>query len=213
MKLSTTLTLTAFGAVALAQVNLGDLPSCARACIGTSVNVPGCTGLDIRCICSNESFLNDVACCLSRECNQADQQNAASFASSLCSSAGVNVPSEVVCSSDSEEASSSSEEPNPTATNEDGSSSDMAEPTDTATMTESPGAVGSTPTQSGTGTPIDTAAEATSTENAETTDVADPTQASSAGTGVVAATNAANPLINNGLGVAGAAVMAVMAAI
>ncbi|KAI9670357.1 MAG: hypothetical protein M1817_004400 [Caeruleum heppii] len=204
MKVSTTLVLSAFSAVALAQVNLGDLPSCARGCIGTSVNVPGCNGLDIRCICSNQSFLGDIACCLQRECNQSDQENAVRFASSLCSSAGVDVPDSVACGSSS---SSSETGTSSLATDEEGSTTNTAGPTDTATLTESPGPVGSTPTQTGTGTPIETTNEATSTQNAETTDVAEPTSAAAA----TATPNVANAMVNNCLGVAGAAVMAVMA--
>ncbi|KAI9884727.1 MAG: hypothetical protein M1823_003471 [Watsoniomyces obsoletus] len=107
-------------ALASAQTtpNLAGLPSCARACVGTSVNVPGCQGLDIRCICSNRDFLNNISCCIQRSCSAEEQASTIRFASGLCATAGVNVPTEATCPSGSASAS-----PSPTTTGASASAS------------------------------------------------------------------------------------------
>ncbi|KAI9821600.1 MAG: hypothetical protein M1832_003274 [Thelocarpon impressellum] len=112
MKLSLNLAVLGLSALAAAQVNLSDLPTCAQGCVGSSVNVPGCSNLDIKCICSNSGYLRDLSCCISKACPQSDQSGAIKFASSLCATVGVSVPDKVTCdgasSSGSSSASSSS---------------------------------------------------------------------------------------------------------
>lgn len=57
----------------------------------------GC-GTDPKCICSNQSFLGNIACCLTGACNEADQSSAITFATQICSAQGVAVPTAVSCS-------------------------------------------------------------------------------------------------------------------
>ncbi|KAK6068647.1 CFEM domain-containing protein [Seiridium cupressi] len=100
----------------LAMVGLvagqNGLPDCAFAlqkqCVTkftSGTNIGGCPQLNVSCICSQQSFLSDIACCLADVCSAADQQAAVDYAHSLCSTAGVTVPSAVTCSSKSSGAS------------------------------------------------------------------------------------------------------------
>lgn len=61
----------------------------------------GNCGSDAKCICSDKSFLSDIACCLAEPgaCDTADQSSAVVFASQLCAAQGVTVPSAVTCTS------------------------------------------------------------------------------------------------------------------
>ena len=61
-------------------------------------------GNDIKCICSNQSFISGVACCLANQgaggCSPADQSSAVAYASQICRIGGVTtIPSAVVCTS------------------------------------------------------------------------------------------------------------------
>ncbi|KEZ44163.1 Uncharacterized protein SAPIO_CDS3087 [Scedosporium apiospermum] len=91
----------ALAAAALAQDTPSTrIPECANSCVtqATSGNkIAGCNQGDIKCVCSNDSFLDSIACCLVDVCDEAGQKAAVSFALALCSGAGVSVPSEVVC--------------------------------------------------------------------------------------------------------------------
>lgn len=57
----------------------------------------GC-GTDPKCICANQDFIGNVACCLVGACSEADQASAITFAQQICSANGVSVPSTVSCS-------------------------------------------------------------------------------------------------------------------
>ncbi|KDN64871.1 putative CFEM domain-containing protein [Colletotrichum sublineola] len=91
-------------AVAIALAGLAaaqtDLPTCAQSCVTqfTSGNaIAGCSNLDVKCICSNDNFLNGIACCLAGACPEADQKTAVKYAQNICTGAGVSVPDQVVC--------------------------------------------------------------------------------------------------------------------
>lgn len=76
------------------------LPTCAESCVSnftTGQEIGGCNSLDIKCICSQQTFLSDIACCLAGACDAADQQTAIGYAQNICGTAGVTVPSSVVC--------------------------------------------------------------------------------------------------------------------
>lgn len=60
----------------------------------------GC-GTDPKCICENQDFLGNIACCLTGACDQADQTSAIAFATQICSAQGVAVPTVVSCSTGS----------------------------------------------------------------------------------------------------------------
>lgn len=63
--------------------------------------IGGCSQGDIKCICSNDKFLDNIACCLSSACDDDGKDKAVSFARSICGGAGVDVPDEVVCNNPS----------------------------------------------------------------------------------------------------------------
>ncbi|KAM0287689.1 hypothetical protein ACHAQH_000219 [Verticillium albo-atrum] len=86
----------------VAAQSTGDLPRCAQPCViaaTTGGNIGGCGQFDVECICSNKSFLDDMACCLADSCSQQEQQAAVDFAKRLCRGSGVtDLPDSVVCS-------------------------------------------------------------------------------------------------------------------
>ncbi|KAJ5973938.1 hypothetical protein N7481_011148 [Penicillium waksmanii] len=97
MKLSQlTLALAALLSTAAAQ-GLGDLPDCARSCATDAI--PSSCGIDVKCICTTKSFLNDISCCVADKCSKDDQETTLKVAKSICARGGVtDVPSSVVCS-------------------------------------------------------------------------------------------------------------------
>ncbi|CAI7639311.1 unnamed protein product [Penicillium pancosmium] len=97
MKLSQlTLALAALLTTAAAQ-GLGDLPDCARSCATDAI--PSSCGIDVKCICTTKSFLNDISCCVADKCSKDDQETTLKVAKSICARGGVtDVPTSVVCS-------------------------------------------------------------------------------------------------------------------
>ncbi|SPN97159.1 uncharacterized protein DNG_00675 [Cephalotrichum gorgonifer] len=91
----------ALAATVLAQDSPSTgVPSCAQDCITQATignKIAGCTTGDIKCVCSNDSFLSSIACCLADACDKDGQSQAVNFARSICTGAGVSVPGEVVC--------------------------------------------------------------------------------------------------------------------
>ncbi|KIH93672.1 hypothetical protein SPBR_04446 [Sporothrix brasiliensis 5110] len=86
----------------LAAAQFAQLPTCAQSCANKFLTggIGNC-GSDAKCICSDKSFLSDIACCLAAPggCDAADQSSAVVFASQLCAAQGVTVPSAVTCTS------------------------------------------------------------------------------------------------------------------
>ncbi|POS78709.1 hypothetical protein DHEL01_v202893 [Diaporthe helianthi] len=75
------------------------LPTCAQGCASqffSGGSYGGC-GTDPKCICQNQDFIGNVACCLIGACGEADQQSAIDFAQQICSANGVDVPDQVSC--------------------------------------------------------------------------------------------------------------------
>ncbi|KAL8285096.1 hypothetical protein RB600_009504 [Gaeumannomyces tritici] len=89
-------------AVATNAQTAGDLPKCAQDCANQFLlsGIGNC-GRDPKCICSNQSFISDISCCLAKPggCGADDQKKAITFAAQLCQANGVTVPNEVVCNS------------------------------------------------------------------------------------------------------------------
>lgn len=54
--------------------NIPGLPKCAGSCV-TGDSFGGCKLSDIKCICSNKSYLAGLACCVSKSCDAADQES------------------------------------------------------------------------------------------------------------------------------------------
>jgi hypothetical protein len=111
----------------LVAAQLDGIPSCAQDCIGkyvTGGGIAGCGQLDIKCICSNEEFIQGISCCLEDACDTAGKDAAVSYAAKICSGEGVTVPSEVTCSSKDQQSSAAPQsgsaatptESNPTGT-------------------------------------------------------------------------------------------------
>ncbi|CAN8102761.1 unnamed protein product [Discula destructiva] len=93
----TTLSIALFASLSLAQFQ--GLPTCAQDCAGQQFSggsYAGC-GTDPKCICDNDAFLSNIACCLIGACNAADQSSAITFATQICSAQGVAVPTVVTC--------------------------------------------------------------------------------------------------------------------
>ncbi|KAI0206182.1 hypothetical protein F4808DRAFT_454956 [Astrocystis sublimbata] len=67
----------------LAQ-DLGALPDCAKGCVAeftTGGKIGDCAQLDAKCICSSDSFINGIACCLAGVCDADDQKKAVTCSS------------------------------------------------------------------------------------------------------------------------------------
>ncbi|KAF4123917.1 CFEM domain [Geosmithia morbida] len=115
------LSLAAAAGVAVAQLSsLSDLPSCAKPCASeytTGGKVPGCSALDLGCICGKDDFVNGIACCLADACSVSDRDKAISVASDLCSSVGTDLPESVVCKNST--ATSTITAPSTSATDDD----------------------------------------------------------------------------------------------
>ena len=136
------------------------------------MTVPGCSGLDIKCICNNKSYLEGQSCCLFKACPEADQQRAISFAVQLCKTAGVDVPQEIGCA--------------------DGSGSSSSSVTAGASASSAASSAVSSATNL-----------ASSLRSAASSVISSATSAAAA-----AATGGANPVVQNGMGLAGAMAVA-----
>ncbi|KAI9800556.1 MAG: hypothetical protein M1833_003214 [Piccolia ochrophora] len=102
MMLVSVLLLSLLSAIASAQgVDFSALPTCAQSCVGSAVSVPGCSGIDIECICKNEGYIGGLSCCIADACSEEDQQRTITFASNLCKTKNVDVPDTVSCSTGS----------------------------------------------------------------------------------------------------------------
>ncbi|PQE10110.1 CFEM domain-containing protein [Rutstroemia sp. NJR-2017a BVV2] len=113
LKMKSTFILAVTAALAGLTSAQDGLPSCAKTCTTKFTSpsggtIGGCKSLDIPCICSSPTFLSDIACCLTDQCNAADQATAVLFAQNICKASGVtNLPSAVTCASSAAPTSSS----------------------------------------------------------------------------------------------------------
>jgi cobalamin biosynthesis Mg chelatase CobN len=72
-------------------------------------SIGGCKALDIKCVCENGSLLDNLACCLEKNCDEAGKEAAVKYAAQICGSAGVkDIPTEVVCKSEASKTGESS---------------------------------------------------------------------------------------------------------
>ncbi|KAI8691007.1 hypothetical protein LRP88_08284 [Fusarium phalaenopsidis] len=130
----------------LASAQQDKLPTCAQPCVDkytTGKGIAGCGQFDFKCICSNESFLDGIACCLEDECDEKGKEAAVDYAKKICSTSGVEVPDEVVCKDSAKEsantsASAASASGSNTAAS-DTASGTAAATTETGTSTETSG--------------------------------------------------------------------------
>ncbi|KAF2861062.1 hypothetical protein K470DRAFT_257205 [Piedraia hortae CBS 480.64] len=89
--------------------SVGDLPTCAGQCVKNLGGFGNCGSLDVKCICSNTKLLSDLSCCISKQCDTADQNRTTTFANALCAGQGVTgLPQHATCASSSSTGSASS---------------------------------------------------------------------------------------------------------
>jgi len=136
-------------AVAIALTGLAaaqtDLPKCAQGCVTqfTSGNaIAGCSNLDVKCICSNENFLDGIACCLVGACPEADQKTAVKYAQNICTGAGVSVPDQVVCKTANASTTGSKTSPSQTSPSQTGAAQTSAPASATNTPSSSAATLG-----------------------------------------------------------------------
>lgn len=90
----------------------------------TGDKIAGCNQGDIKCVCENDSFLDEIACCLADACDEDGKNKAVSFARGICNGAGVEVPDEVVCSNPSGASKTGDNQPEETGESGDDSDDD-----------------------------------------------------------------------------------------
>ncbi|KAF2200137.1 hypothetical protein GQ43DRAFT_473008 [Delitschia confertaspora ATCC 74209] len=95
MRFSSFATLAAFCSLALAQNPLSGLQPCARDCLTDDFG--GCALLDVKCICGNKNLIDNLSCCVSKNCNADQQQETIKFAHDICVANGVTVPTVASC--------------------------------------------------------------------------------------------------------------------
>ncbi|QDS67486.1 hypothetical protein FKW77_001128 [Venturia effusa] len=87
----------ALAASVVAQ-DLGQLPTCATACVGNSLSSTGCGQLNVSCICNSSGWIAGLSCCIASGCNDADKAATIKFAQNICLPVGVTLPTAAVCS-------------------------------------------------------------------------------------------------------------------
>ncbi|PGH01145.1 hypothetical protein AJ79_08016 [Helicocarpus griseus UAMH5409] len=81
----------------VAAQGLGGLPPCAQKCATPAI--PKECGLKVECICTAQSFLEAITCCVAENCGKEDQEKTIQFAKGICGTAGAgdNIPDQAVC--------------------------------------------------------------------------------------------------------------------
>jgi len=89
MKFSYVAALFTFSATAFAAVDLSALPACSFACFTAGAAAAGCGIDDVVCQCTTgrTALTNSVTPCVMKNCNPADQQQAAQAAITICDQA------------------------------------------------------------------------------------------------------------------------------
>ncbi|KIV77579.1 hypothetical protein PV11_09368 [Exophiala sideris] len=78
-----------------------SIPTCADTCISDAL--PASCNLAPACICSTQSFISGISCCIYKSCDTADQQAALAYAHSICDPVGYSsvLPATAGCSANS----------------------------------------------------------------------------------------------------------------
>ncbi|KXL48641.1 hypothetical protein M433DRAFT_148660 [Acidomyces richmondensis BFW] len=77
------------------SLSIPGLPPCAQNCV---TSFGSCNQLDVKCICSDTSLIANLACCVGKVCDAADQNATITFADSLCAGQGVSdLPKAATC--------------------------------------------------------------------------------------------------------------------
>ncbi|EAW15889.1 CFEM domain-containing protein [Aspergillus fischeri NRRL 181] len=163
MKLfSVSLALAACLSMAAAQ-GLDGLPDCAKSCATNSI--PASCGFDVKCICTDSSFISGISCCVLQSCAPDQQQEdahpffptaAVEFASRICRTAGVtNMPQSPSCANTTQSTTGTA---SGSSTTTSGSSTES-----NASQTAATATTATTSTTSTTGSATSSAASATNT--------------------------------------------------
>ncbi|EFE42458.1 CFEM domain protein, putative [Trichophyton verrucosum HKI 0517] len=135
-----------------------------------SKGFPSSCGADVKCVCTSNTFLDAITCCVATTCTAEEQKKTIQFAKGICGGVGVNVPDSAVCPTGG---SSSSGPASSTPTSSGGSSSETGSVTGTAiTGTNSPTPTSRRPSgsstahSSGSGSPATSTGAPTQTGNA-----------------------------------------------
>ncbi|KAI9774127.1 MAG: hypothetical protein M1840_005220 [Geoglossum simile] len=79
------------GSGVMAQ-DLSQLPACAQTCAIGGISSSGCALTDFKCICSASAFLTAMGECTAKACTEDDIKKTLAFATELCASVGVTLP-------------------------------------------------------------------------------------------------------------------------
>ncbi|KAF2759420.1 hypothetical protein EJ05DRAFT_345291 [Pseudovirgaria hyperparasitica] len=84
MRTSIAVIAAAYCSVVVAQIQ--GLPNCAQSCANSGL--AGC-GIDVGCICGNQTLIADLSCCVAGSCSSDEQQQVIDFAVGICRTAGI----------------------------------------------------------------------------------------------------------------------------
>jgi len=101
---------------------------CVGEVLGPQGTVGGCKSADIGCFCRNESFINSIVCCIdkAKACSKEELEATLKYASGLCGSQGVTLPSSVPTCSTATPTATASAGSTPTSNSTAASSSSTA---------------------------------------------------------------------------------------
>ncbi|EXJ79322.1 hypothetical protein A1O3_08824 [Capronia epimyces CBS 606.96] len=132
--------------------SLAGVPDCATACVSDSL--PASCNLAPSCICTADSFLSGISCCVFKACDANDQQSALAYAHGICDPVGASslLPSSAGCPSTSGSASATGGSTVKTTSGGSASSATGAAGSASASASSAPaGATASAATASATG--------------------------------------------------------------
>ncbi|KAH1605373.1 hypothetical protein KXX21_006447 [Aspergillus fumigatus] len=165
---SVSLALAACLSMAAAQ-GLDGLPDCAKSCATNSI--PASCGLDVKCICTDSSFISGISCCVLQSCGPDQQQEdahpffptaAVEFANRICKTAGVtNMPQSPSCANTTQSATGTASKSS-TATSGSSTESNASQTAATATTSTTSPTSPTSPTST-TGSTTSSAASTTNT--------------------------------------------------
>ncbi|KAK9647047.1 hypothetical protein HCH54_005770 [Aspergillus fumigatus] len=156
---SVSLALAACLSMAAAQ-GLDGLPDCAKSCATNSI--PASCGLDVKCICTDSSFISGISCCVLQSCGPDQQQAAVEFANRICKTAGVtNMPQSPSCANTTQSTTGTASKSS-TATSGSSTESNASQTAATATTSTTSPTSPTSPTST-TGSTTSSAASTTNT--------------------------------------------------
>lgn len=130
MKYTTVLALA--GAALVAAQDLSKLPECSKSCASDLLLNSGC-GIDPKCICSNQTFLTDIAGCVKKGCTaESDLTATVEFAVQICKAVQIDIDTSLVLPATTSTSSSSSSSSTSSSTSTSTSAAASTTPTGSA---------------------------------------------------------------------------------